>query len=131
MQRNIRALVVKPYELPEEKMIKNSLEAKQEIVEGYIEYAYMLDDPSVVLICNEEGKLEGKSLNRDIGHDIIAGTFIIAGDNDTGEDRSLTDDQIKKYQQRFNEKSITDTDAKINEIYCKKITSLIEKECEI
>lgn len=131
MQRNLKVLVVEPYKLPKEKMIKNTLEEKQKIVEGYIEYAYMLDDPNVALICNEEGKMEGLSLNRDIGHDIIAGTFIIVGDNDTGEDRSLTDEQIAKYKERFNEKSIENTDAKVGEIYTKKIISMIEKEREI
>lgn len=131
MQRKIRALVVKPYELPKECMIPNTLKAKQEIVGGYIEYAYMMDDPNVALICNEEGKMTGLAINRDIGHDIIAGNFIIVGDNDTGEDRSLTDDQIKKYQQRFSEKSIEDTDIKVSKIYAEKIVNIMEKEREL
>ena len=121
MQRNIKVLVVEPYELPREEFIKNSLEAKQKMVDGHIEYAYMLDDPSVALICNEEGKMIGLPLNRDIGHDIIAGNFIIVGDNDTGEDRSLTDEQISKYKERFNEKSITDTEKRVDDILFKNI----------
>jgi len=121
VQRNIKVLVVEPYELPREEFIKNSLEAKQKMVDGHIEYAYMLDDPSVALICNEEGKMIGLPLNRDIGHDIIAGNFIIVGDNDTGEDRSLTDEQISKYKERFNEKSITDTEKRVDDILFKNI----------
>ena len=75
--------------------------------------------------------MTGLALNRDIGHDIIAGNFIIVGDNDTGEDRSLTDDQIKKYQQIFNEKSIEDTEIKIGKIYAEKIVNIMEKEREL
>ena len=42
---------------------------------------------------------------------MIAGTFFIVGDNpDIGEDRSLTDEQIEKYKDRFNEKSIEKTE---------------------
>lgn len=74
----------------------------------------LLDDDSVVLICNEEGKINGSKYNRDIGYDIIAGTFIIVRENpDDGEDRSLTDEQIEKYKERFNEESIEKTNQKI------------------
>ena len=120
MQRNIKVLVVKPNELPEEKMIKNTLIAKQEIVGGDIECAYLENDDSVVLICNEEGKMNGMPINRDIGYDMIAGNFIIAGDDyQTGEFVSLTDDQIEKYKKRFDEKSIEETNVKLSEILIK------------
>ncbi|MEG0980029.1 MAG: DUF3846 domain-containing protein [Oscillospiraceae bacterium] len=121
MQRNIRVLVVKPNELPEEKMIKNTLQAKQEIVHGLIECVYLENDDSVVLICNEEGKLNGLPINRDIGYDMIAGNMIIAGDDfNTGEFVSLTDNQIEKYKEFFNEKSIEKTNIKLARIIAKK-----------
>lgn len=114
MQRKIKVLVVEPDKLPYEKVISNTLRDKQQIVNGYIEYVRLLDDDSVVLICNEEGKINGSKYNRDIGYDIIAGTFIIVRENpDDGEDRSLTDEQIEKYKERFNEKSIDKTNQKI------------------
>lgn len=114
MQRKIKALIVEPDKLPYEKIISNTLRDKQQIVDGYIEYVRLLDDDSVVLICNEEGKINGSKYNRDIGYDIIAGTFIIVRENpDDGEDRSLTDEQIEKYKERFNEKSIEKTIQKI------------------
>ncbi len=114
MQRKIKVLVVEPDKLPYEKVISNTLRDKQQIVDGYIEYVRLLDDDSVVLICNEEGKINGSKYNRDIGYDIIAGTFIIVRENpDDGEDRSLTDEQIEKYKERFNEKSIDKTNQKI------------------
>ena len=93
----IKGLLVKPYELPEEIEINNTLEAKQEIVGGYIECVYLPNDDSVVLICNEEGKINGMKLNRDIGHDIIA-------------------DQILRYKMRFDKNSIIETENKITAI---------------
>lgn len=114
MQRKIKVLVVEPDKLPYEKVISNTLRDKQQIVDGYIEYVRLLDDDSVVLICNEEGKINGSKYNRDIGYDIIAGTFIIVRENpDDGEDRTLTDEQIEKYKERFNEESIEKTNQKI------------------
>ena len=121
MQRNIKVLVVEPNKLPYEKVIPNRLKDKQQIVDGYIEYVRLLDDDNVVLICNEEGKINGSELNRDIGYDIIAGTFIVVREcADDGEDRSLTDEQIEKYKERFNEESIEKTNQKILNIIMQK-----------
>ena len=121
MQRNIKVLVVEPNKLPYEKVIPNRLRDKQQIVDGYIEYVRLLEDDSVVLICNEEGKINGSQYNRDIGYDIIAGTFIIAKDDkDDGEDKSLTDEQIEKYKKRFDQSSIEKTNQKILNIIMHK-----------
>ena len=119
MQRNIRVLVVEPNKLPKEEIIPNRLQDKQKIVDGLIEYVYLEEDRDVVIICNEEGKINGSEPNRYFGHDVLFGTFIIVGDNDTGEDRSLTDEQIKKYKERFNEKSIDKTKEVISNILLK------------
>ena len=113
----LKGLLVKPNKLPEEITFDNSLEKKQELVEGYIEYAYSDDFPDVAFICNEEGKINGLPYNRDIGHDIIAGNFIIISSNvEDGEDVSLSDKQIEKYKKIFNDKSIEDTNIKITNI---------------
>jgi len=110
LQRNIRVLVVEPNKLPYEKVIPNRLKDKQNLVGGLIEYTRVDNDENSLVICNEEGKILGLEWNREIGDDIIAGTFFIVGDNpDIGEDRSLTDEQIEKYKERFNEKSIEKT----------------------
>lgn len=125
----INVLIVEPFELPYEKEIPNTLEAKQKIVGGHIECTCLLDDDSVSIICNEEGKIRGLPLNRDIGHDIIAGTFIIAGDDyENGEFISLTDEQICKYKEKFGKESIAKTENKIAEIMVNKI---INKDIEI
>ena len=121
MQRNIRVLVVEPGMLPYEKVIPNRLKDKQDIVGGNIEYTRVDEDESALLICNEEGKILGLPFNRDIGRDVIAGTFLIVGDDpDIGEDRSLTDEQVEKYKDRFDRESIEKTKETINRILSKK-----------
>ena len=121
MQRNIKVLVVEPYQLPYEKTIPNRLKDKQSIVDGYIEYVRLLEDEDVVLICNEEGKINGSSYNRDIGYDVVFGTFIIVGESaDDGEDRSLTKEQIEKYKKRFGYDSILETEKKVIDILVNK-----------
>ena len=60
-------------------------------------------------ICNEEGKLEHLPLNRVICDeetgqplDVIAGTFFICGaPANSSEFASLSDEQLQKYQQKF------------------------------
>jgi len=117
MQRKLNALLVEPNKLPKRITINNSLEEKQKIVGGDIEYAYLQDNNDVVLICNEEGKILGLPFNRDIGYDVIAGNFLIVGDDpEIGEDRSLTEEQIEKYAKMFDEISIKKTNEKISRI---------------
>lgn len=121
MQRNLKCLYVKENSLPEEIMLLNNLKSKQEMVKGDIEYVYLTDDEEVVLICNEYGKLNGMGPNRDIGYDVIYGPFLIVGETtDDGEDRSLTEEQISKYKEKFNEKSIEKTYEKITKILFEK-----------
>lgn len=110
----INILIVEPYKLPYEKKIPNTLEAKQKEVDGYIECVDLLEDDSVSVICNEDAKLKGLPLNRDIGYDIISGTFIVVGfDATSGEFISLTKEQIEKYKKRFDNESILKTEEKI------------------
>ncbi len=125
----IKGLLVKPYELPEEIEFENTLEAKQRLVGGYIECVYPTNDKSVVFICNEEGKINGLQLNRDIGHDIIAGPFLIVGDDyENGDFKSLTDEQIMKYKIKFGKNSILQTENKINSIIVNKALNKFDRE---
>lgn len=59
-------------------------------------------DNEKLLICNEEGKLNGMRGNRRIGNDVIAGPFFIVGE-DGDEFRSLTDEEVKESLERFAE----------------------------
>lgn len=70
---DLKVVIVEPGKHPRMEMIKDTLEEKQRIVDGYIE-ALDLDD-GAVLICNEVGKLIDLKANRKVGSDIIAGTF--------------------------------------------------------
>lgn len=113
MQRKLKCLYVEENSLPKEIEISNSLRAKQEMVKGSIEYTRLLEDEDVVLICNEEGKINGMAPNRDVGYDIIFGPFLIVAENsEDGEDRSLTEEQISKYKKIFGKESIDRTMAK-------------------
>lgn len=124
MQRNLKVLLVKPNELPEVVNIKNTLEAKQELVGGLIEYTYIDGCDDVAVVCNEEGLLLHLPLNRDIGHTIIAGNFYIVGDDpELGEDRSLTDEQIKKYSKIFDKNSIERTNDKITSLFYRSLNN--------
>lgn len=100
----MRVVIVEPGKAAYESEIENSLNAEQEIVGGYIEVVYNDDD--TIIICNEEGKLQGLKGNRhlDNGTSIIAGTFFIVGDG--GEDfRSLTDEETENiYTSMFSPK---------------------------
>lgn len=117
MQRKLRALLVKENKLPEEVEISNNLKSLQKAVKGLIEYYYIPEMEDAVIICNEEGKINGMGPNREVGRDIIFGPFLIVGDDpEIGENRSLTDDQISKYKEMFNEKSIEMTYRKIAKI---------------
>ena len=70
-----------------------------------------------VIICNEEGKINGMGPNREVGRDIIFGPFLIVGDDaNIGDNLSLTDEQITKFKDMFNEKSIEMTYEKIVKI---------------
>lgn len=100
-EERIRVLIVKPNEVPFEMIIDNTLEAKQEIVGGYIEAVPLSE--SAELICNDEGKLIGLPPNRRLGNDIITGTFIIVGANESEHFCSLSNEDIEKYKDMFKE----------------------------
>ena len=117
MEKKLRAFLVKENELPVEVEIPNNLKSLQKQVGGYIEYFYMPEIEDAVIICNEEGKYNGMGPNREVGRDIIFGPFLIVGDDyEQGETISLTDEQVSKYKEIFNEKSIEKTYEKITKI---------------
>ena len=120
LKDKIRALIVEPDKEPYEVNLENGLKPRQKIVGGLIGYCYLLDDDSIAIICNDEGKILGLPFNREIGYDVICGNFIIVGDNGSGEDLSLTDEQIIKYKERFGKDSIRKTQQFVSHIIQKK-----------
>ncbi|MCR5006534.1 MAG: DUF3846 domain-containing protein [Clostridiales bacterium] len=90
MKDTIKVIIKHPNQVVGEyKAIDNTLEALQKVVGGYIELISVQSDPEVLLICNEEGKLQGLSHNfiiteKDTLKDLIVGPAIICGAD--GED---------------------------------------------
>ena len=101
----MNVLVIEPLKTPYTKTIDDSLESLQHEVDGYIECVYFFDEP-VVIICNEEGKINGLKPNRALKDergsvlDVIAGTFIMCGITDT-DFCSLSDEYIQKFTEYF------------------------------
>jgi hypothetical protein len=104
-------LKVEPNKLPYEKYIINDLKAMQSEVNGLIE---MIDiDDHICIVCNEEGKILDLELNRVVGNDIIAGNFFVVRFNDDGDTISLSKEEIKKYSDQYNQKSIEELENKL------------------
>ena len=104
----ITILMIRAGERPEEMTIENTLEAKQKLVGGYIEMYYLPTDDDAVIICNEEGKINGLPLNRGIFDEkkrlveIIAGDFFLCNAPRDSEDfTSLSPKQIEKFSEQF------------------------------
>ncbi len=101
----MRVLMVEPGKAPYEAELDGGLESMRKAVGGDIEGYYPYEDP-VVIVCNDEGKINGLPLNRAVyGQDgemveIIAGTFFIAG---LGEEdfTGLPNYFMEKYKRQF------------------------------
>ena len=103
----LKVLFVEPNKYPKMVEIADELEAMQELVGGQIE-EYMPFEDEVALVCNEEGKMLGNSLNRaiyDNDHkmlDIIAGSFFVCYAPAESENfLSLPKELEKKYEKMF------------------------------
>ena len=84
--------------------IEHSLKGMKEAVGGLIEPIYYLDEPRVVMVGNEEAKLNGMEGNRRFGERIVAGPFFICGEKMTEDGMdfcSLSDELCEKYVQKF------------------------------
>ena len=96
----MKILIVEPGQKPRRADIPHTLQEMQQTVGGYIEIIHPFED-TVALVCDEEGKLKGYELNRDIvGKDIIAGTFFLAG-IDEEDLTDLSDELAEKYEALF------------------------------
>ena len=102
---HIQVVLCEPGKKARVTTIKNDLASLQKLVGGFIECVYPYEDP-VGIICDEEGKINGKELNRALRdengnvYDILAGTFLVVGLG--GEDfDSLPKDLCEKYSKMF------------------------------
>ena len=100
LEKELRVVMVKPHEHPQEHILKNDLNSMQEAVGGLIDIIGLEED--VCILLNDEGKLIGLDGNRRLwNEDIIAGTFYVCGSDDEGNLTSLNDEQIERYSQMF------------------------------
>lgn len=96
----IKVLVVEPNMKPYVAIIDNDSDVIKAMVGGYMELVSLSETAEI--ICNEDGKLQNLPANRRLGNDILVGRFIIVG-NDGGEYfSSLSNNDIKKYEEQFN-----------------------------
>lgn len=97
----IKVLVVEPNMKPYVAIIDNESEVIQSLVGGYMELVPLSNTAEI--ICNEDGKLQNLPANRRLGNDILVGRFIIVGNDGSEYFSSITNDDIKKYQNKFND----------------------------
>jgi len=89
-RRTVNVVVYRVGEEPFVETIEDTLDAQQEIVGGYIEGVGLGN--SLLLICNEEGKLKGLPPNRLVpGRDLIVGNFFVTRTNSEGESDNITE----------------------------------------
>lgn len=101
----IKVIYKKVNKAPKIIEIKNDLETKQKLVNGLIEVVPYIDN--MLIICNEEGKINNLKANVLFDYDFIAGDFIIVGDDYENADfKSLTEKQINKAVEDINKRSI-------------------------
>lgn len=93
----IRAIVKAPHCSPAYRMVCNELRDLQDIVNGFIEcYHTTIHDKPVVIICNEEGRLNGMQPNCILGGELFVGPIIIVGmDGDEFDDVPINYLQLK------------------------------------
>lgn len=103
----MKILLVEPGKKPVLSESDGTLQSMQNIVGGTIQAIYPFEEP-VALICNDEGKLLGLSLNRALRdaagqiYDIVAGTFFLCGAPQGSDSfESLTEEECRILQQRF------------------------------
>lgn len=107
MRETIRVLMVEPGKKAYEKEIGTKLEELYSALNcDCIQTFYPFDADAVVLVCDDEGKINGSRPNRAIyGEDgkimdIICGKFFIC-DCSTNRFQSLPDDMMQKYKKQF------------------------------
>ena len=101
----MKVLILEKDRLPYEAEIKHNIYAMQHIVGGSFDIIYFEPKDDAICFCNDEFLLNGSQPNRVIGDTLVHGTCFIAGNqmNEYGEydSCSLTDEQIRKYTERF------------------------------
>lgn len=94
----IKVLVKEPGKPAFFKEIESELEPAKTVVGGWIEVATISYNPSILMICNEEGKLKGLEHNFKLRGDSIVGTVFFARGTEEGEIVGLEDGDLEIIQ---------------------------------
>ena len=95
MVKKLKVLYLEVGKKPKVIEIDDTLEAKQDLVGGLIEVIPYRRN--LVLICNEEGKINELEPNLNLKGDIIVGNcFIVGDDYKNAGFKSITDEEIKE-----------------------------------
>ena len=106
----ITVLEIHPLRRPRVKQISTYEPLMERELGGLIEVKTPLEDnQSIALICNAEAAIQGQSMNRAIYssadhkqlEEIILGTFFVAQIDQEGQFKSLTNEQLEFYTNRF------------------------------
>lgn len=104
----MKIIVVPVNEIPRSIEIDGSLESMQAVVGGLIQLYPLDNTDDVVIICNEEGKINGSAPNRVIigadgrVEDVIYGDFFLCSAPPDSEDlKSIPDHLVDEYIRRF------------------------------
>jgi len=89
----IKIIIKKPHENQELKVVTNEFKDFQKIVGGYIEIVEITKD--ILMVCNEEGKLNNLRPNLLIPNDTVVGTVFFCSEDENTNFASLTESQIK------------------------------------
>lgn len=97
----MRAIIKEVGQPPRIRDIENTLDTLKNLVGGYIEVVGMEDN--ILLICNEEGKMQGLPPNFSMGYDVIVGTAVFVSFDGKEDFTSLNDEQMLYIMDRFSD----------------------------
>ena len=95
----IKAVVKEVGKSPKVTEIENELEVLKSLVGGYIEVVMVT--PEIIMICNEEGKLQGLPPNFSTGRDVIVGTVVFVAFDGKEDFAGLSDYQVLEIMDMF------------------------------
>ena len=107
LEPKLDVLLVKPGMYPQQVQIEPGLENLQAAVGGYIQAVYPFQEP-VVIITDEEGKLNGKEPNRGLRtedgelYDLLCGDFLVMGLGEEDFD-SLSPELMRQFEEKFHQ----------------------------
>lgn len=95
----MRAIIKEVGKQPQIKDVENTLDALKSLVGGYIEVVRL--DNGVLLICNEDGKMQGLPPNFKLGYDTVVGTAVFVSFDGKEDFTDLNDMQVEYLMSKF------------------------------